>query len=61
MSISELTPVTGTGFFVYYKAAAAFAVVSLLLGLAGRRVYLLDLFLFAIAFKGHGIPHAPFR
>jgi len=52
MSISELTPVTGTGFFVYYKAAAAFAVVSLLLGLAGRRVYLLDLFLFAIAFKG---------
>jgi len=52
LSISELTPVTGTGFFVYYKAAAAFAVVSLLLGLAGRRVYLLDLFLFAIAFKG---------
>jgi hypothetical protein len=52
MSISELTPVKGTGFFVYYKAAAAFAVVSLLLGLAGRRVYLLDLFLFAIAFKG---------
>ncbi|MBP2689347.1 MAG: hypothetical protein H6Q83_1534, partial [Deltaproteobacteria bacterium] len=52
MSISELTPVTGTGFFVYYKAAAAFAVVSLLLGLVGRRVYLLDLFLFAIAFKG---------
>ena len=52
MSISELTPVKGTGFFVYYKAAAAFAVVSLLLGLAGRRIYLLDLFLFAIAFKG---------
>jgi hypothetical protein len=52
MSISELTPVKGTGFFVYYKAAAAFAVVSLFLGLAGRRVYLLDLFLFAIAFKG---------
>jgi len=52
MSISELTPVKGTGFFFYYKAAAAFAVVSLLLGLAGRRVYLLDLFLFAIAFKG---------
>jgi hypothetical protein len=52
MSISELTPVKGTGFFVYYKAAAAFAVVSLLLGLAGRKVYLLDLFLFAIAFKG---------
>jgi hypothetical protein len=52
MSISELTPVKGTGFFVYYKAAAAFAVVSLFLGLAGRRIYLLDLFLFAIAFKG---------
>jgi len=52
MSISELTPVKGTGFFVYYKAAALFAVVSLLLGLAGRRLYLLDLFLFAIAFKG---------
>jgi hypothetical protein len=52
MSISELTPVKGTGFFVYYKAAALFAVVSLLLGLAGRRVYLLDLFLFVIAFKG---------
>jgi hypothetical protein len=52
MSISELTPVKGTAFFVYYKAAAAFAVVSLLLGLSGRRIYLLDLFLFAIAFKG---------
>lgn len=52
MSISELTPVTGTGFYVYYKAAATFAAVSLLLGLVGRRVYLLDLFLFAIAFKG---------
>jgi hypothetical protein len=52
MSISELTPVKGTGFFVYYKAAAVFAAVSLCLGLAGRRVYLLDLFLFAIAFKG---------
>ncbi len=51
-SISELTPVKGTGFFLYYKAAAVFAVVSLCLGLAGRRVYLLDLFLFAIAFKG---------
>jgi hypothetical protein len=44
--------VKGTGFFVYYKAAAVFAAVSLCLGLAGRRVYLLDLFLFAIAFKG---------
>ena len=52
MSISELTPVKGTGFFVYYKAAAAFAFVSLLLGLSGRKIYLLDLFLFAIAFKG---------
>jgi hypothetical protein len=52
MSISELTPVKGTGFFVYYKAAAAFAFVSLILGLSGRRIYLLDLFLFAIAFKG---------
>ena len=52
MSISELTPVKGTGFFLYYKAAAVFAAVSLCLGLAGRRVYLLDLFLFAIAFKG---------
>jgi hypothetical protein len=52
MSISELTPVKGTGFFLYYKAAVAFAAVSLCLGLAGRRVYLLDLFLFVIAFKG---------
>jgi hypothetical protein len=52
MSISELTPVKGTGFYIYFKAAVAFAAVSLCLGLAGRRVYLLDLFLFAIAFKG---------
>ncbi len=52
MSISELTPVKGTGFYLYYKAAVVFAVVSLCLGLAGRRIYLLDLFLFAIAFKG---------
>ena len=52
MSISELTPVKGTGMYVYYKAAAAFAVVSLLLGAFGRRVYLLDLILFAVAFKG---------
>ena len=52
MSISELTPVKGTGFFVYYKAALVFAAISLCLGAAGRRVYLLDLFLFAIAFKG---------
>ncbi|TFH29296.1 MAG: hypothetical protein E4G97_07460, partial [Deltaproteobacteria bacterium] len=52
MSISELTPVKGTGFYIYFKAAVVFASVSLCLGLAGRRVYLLDLFLFAIAFKG---------
>ena len=52
MSISELTPVKGTGFFLYYKAAVVFAAISLCLGLAGRRVYLLDIFLFAIAFKG---------
>ena len=52
MSISELTPVKGTGFYIYFKAAVAFAAASLCLGLAGRRVYLLDLFLFAIAFKG---------
>ncbi len=52
MSISELTPVKGTGFFVYYKAALVFAAISLLLGAIGRRIYLLDLFLFVIAFKG---------
>lgn len=52
MSISELTPVKGTGFFIYYKAAALFVLVSLLLGIPGRRIYLLDLFLFAISFKG---------
>ena len=52
MSISELTPVKGTGFFVYYKAAAWFAFVSILLGVIGRRVLLIDLFLYAIAFKG---------
>lgn len=52
MSISELTPVKGTGFFAYYKAAAVFAGISLALGVLGRRIYLLDLFLFAIAFKG---------
>jgi hypothetical protein len=52
MSISELTPVKGTGFYIYFKAAVVFAAVSLCLGLAGRRIYLLDLFLFAIAFKG---------
>jgi hypothetical protein len=52
MSISELTPVKGTGFYAYYKAAVVFASVSLLLGAIGRRVYLLDLFLFSIAIKG---------
>jgi hypothetical protein len=52
MSISELTPVKGTGFYAYYKAGVAFALVSLCLGLIGRKVYLLDLFLYAIAFKG---------
>lgn len=52
MSISELTPVKGTGFYAYYKAAAVFAAVSLLLGAVGRRIYLLDLLLFTIAFKG---------
>lgn len=52
MSISELTPVKGTGFYMYYKAAVVFAAVSLCMGLAGRRVFLLDLLLFAIAFKG---------
>jgi len=52
MSISELTPVKGTGMFLYYKAAAGFVALSLLLGGVGRRIYLLDLFLFSIAFKG---------
>ena len=52
MSISELTPVKGTGFYVYYKAAAGFAFAVILLGAVGRRVYLLDLLLFSIAFKG---------
>ncbi len=52
MSISELTPVKGTGMYLYYKAAAVFAGVSLLLGAFGRRIYLLDLILFAVAFKG---------
>jgi hypothetical protein len=52
LSISELTPVKGTGMYLYFKAAAGFAAFSLLLGIIGRRVYLLDLFLFAIAFKG---------
>jgi hypothetical protein len=51
-SISELTPIRGTGLFVYYKAAAVFAAASLLMGAFGRRIRLLDLFLFGIAFKG---------
>lgn len=52
LSISELTPVKQTGFYAYYMAAVTFGGVSLFLGALGRRVYLLDLFLFAIAFKG---------
>ncbi|MCL1927119.1 MAG: hypothetical protein FWF95_08365 [Syntrophorhabdaceae bacterium] len=52
ISISELLPVNVTGMYIYYKAAAGFALVSLALGLVGRRVYLLDLILFSIAFKG---------
>jgi len=52
MSISELTPVKGTGMYFYFKAAAVFAALSLLLGVVGRRIYLLDLLLFSIAFKG---------
>lgn len=52
MSISELTPVKGTGFFIYYKAAVGFAAVSLLLGVLGRRIHFLDIILFSIAFKG---------
>jgi hypothetical protein len=52
MMISELTPVKGTGFYSYYKAAAAFAATTMLLGAFGRRLYLLDIFLFAISFKG---------
>jgi hypothetical protein len=51
-SISELTPVKGTGMFVYYKAAMGFALVALLLGAIGRRIYFLDILLFAVAFKG---------
>ncbi len=52
LSISELTPVKQTSMYTYFMAAAAFAGVSIFLGAVGRRVYLLDLFLFAIAFKG---------
>lgn len=52
MSISELTPIKGTGLYLYYKTAAGFVAFSLLLGGVGRRIYLLDLFLFTIAFKG---------
>lgn len=50
-SISELTPTHQTGMFVYYKAAAWLAGISAVLGLMGRRLTLLDLGLFAIAFK----------
>lgn len=52
LSISELTPVKGTGMYWYYQAAAWIAGGSLLLGVLGRRIYLLDLSLFAIAFQG---------
>lgn len=52
VSISELTPVVGTGFYPYFKAAIAFASVTLLLGAIGRRLYLLDIILFLLAFKG---------
>ncbi len=52
MAISELTPVKGTSLYVYYEAAAVFAGASLLMGAFGRRIYLLDLFLIAISFKG---------
>lgn len=52
MSISELTPVKGTGMYLHFKAAAVFVAVSLVLGAVGRKIFLLDLFLFAIAFKG---------
>ena len=51
-SISELTPVKGTGMFVYYKAAMGFTLVALLLGAIGRRIYFVDILLFAVAFKG---------
>ncbi|HEY3490325.1 MAG TPA: hypothetical protein VGK27_09420 [Candidatus Deferrimicrobiaceae bacterium] len=51
MSISELTPVRETGFLIYYKAAAWFAVATIFMGLVGRRLYLLDVVLFGIAFK----------
>jgi hypothetical protein len=52
MSISELTPVVGTGMYVYYKAAAVFASIALVLGAFGRRVFLLDILLAVMAFKG---------
>jgi len=52
MSISELTPVKGTSLYAYYMAAAALTGASLILGALGRRIYLLDLFLIAISFKG---------
>ncbi|MCP2500548.1 MAG: hypothetical protein NCA08_03125 [Deltaproteobacteria bacterium] len=52
LSISELTPVRGTGMFVYYKAAAIASSLALILGAWGRRVFLLDILLAAMAFKG---------
>jgi hypothetical protein len=56
MSISELTPTRQTGFFVYYKAAAVFASVSLILGLLARRVYLIDLSSSRSPSRGRGTP-----
>jgi len=52
MSISELTPVKGTGMFVYYKAAILASSVGLAIGAWGRRVFLLDMLLAMMAFKG---------
>jgi len=52
MSISELTPVKGTGFFLYYKAAAVFAAISLCLGLADAACSSSNLFLFANRVQG---------
>lgn len=52
LAISELTPVKGTGLYRHYMAAVGFAAVSMILGAVGRRIYLLDLLLFGIAFKG---------
>ena len=61
MSISELTPVKGTGFFVYYKAALVFAAISLALERRGA------VFTFSTSscspsrLKGRGTPRGPCR